>query len=308
VKSNSAPRSKGRYSYGISLWIPYTFIAPSVLIFALFIIWPAFNGFYQSFFTRGIIVTPDVPELSSTFVGLGNYLKLLSDSRFLEALGNTLIFAFTTVPLIMVLSLLLGILLSKTFRGVGIVRSIVYWPAMISFIIVGIVWKWILGYESGILNYLLQTLGFDKVPWLTDPTVAMISVILVSVWASVGFYMVIYIAGLKSIPESYYEAAMVDGATAWQRFRYITLPQLRPIILLVMVLASINMFKVYQQAKVLTAGGPGRSTVFIVQNIYEEAFKLPNSVGYAAAESVIFFLIMLILTLVQFWISRDGKE
>jgi alpha-1,4-digalacturonate transport system permease protein len=306
VKSSRTLSLKGRY--GVPLWIPYAFIAPSVLIFALFIIWPALNGFYQSAFTRGIIVSPGVPELSSTFVGLGNYKKLLTDSRFLEALGNTFIFAFTTVPLIMVISLLLGMLLARDFRGVGIVRSIAYWPAMISFIIVGIVWKWILGYESGILNYLLLTLGFDKVPWLTDPTIAMISVIGVSVWASVGFYMVIYIAGIKSIPESYYEAAMVDGATAWQRFWYITLPQLRPIVLLVMVLASINMFKVYQQAKVLTAGGPGRATVYIVQNIYEEAFKLPNSVGYAAAQSVIFFLIMLILTLVQFRASRDGKE
>ncbi|HOX33182.1 MAG TPA: sugar ABC transporter permease [Spirochaetales bacterium] len=289
-------------------WVPYAFIAPSVLIFALFIVWPALNGFYQSVFTRGIIVRPDIPGLGAAYVGLANYERVLGDERFLSALGNTLLFSAATVPLIMLLSLALALVLQKRFRGVGAARAVVYWPSMISFIMVGIAWKWILNFESGIANYLLGLAGSPKVGWLVSPSLAMASIVGVSAWASAGFYMVMYIGGLNSIPEVYYEAALIDGASSLERFRYVTLPLLRPTILLVMVLATINCFKVYQQSRVLTAGGPGRATVFLVQNIYEEAFKLPNSVGYASAQSALFFLVMLALTLVQLRLGgRDGE-
>jgi alpha-1,4-digalacturonate transport system permease protein len=200
---------------------------------------------------------------------------------------------------------MLGLLLQKNIAGVGLVRSLIYWPSMISPIIIGIAWKWIFGYDTGIANYLFSLLGLGKIPWLISNEIAFVSVIFVSVWAQVGFYMVIFIGGLNNIPDSYYEAAQMDGANAWKRFKLITLPLLKPTTLLVLVLSTINAFKVYQQVTVLTAGGPGRATVFLVQNIYEEAFKKPNGVGYASAQSFIFFLIMLLLSILQLKLSKE---
>lgn len=284
---------------------PYIFIAPALAIFLLFIVWPALQGFFQSLFTRGIIVRPDVAYLRPKFVGLANFFHLFGDPRFLEALLKTLLYSVIVVPLTIGIALMLGLLLQKKFAGVGLVRSLIYWPSMISPIIIGIAWKWIFGYDAGIANYLFSLLGLGKIPWLISNEIAFVSVIFVSVWAQVGFYMVIFIGGLNNIPDSYYEAAQMDGANTWQRFKLITLPLLKPTTLLVLVLSTINAFKVYQQVTVLTAGGPGRATVFLVQNIYEEAFKKPNGVGYASAQSFIFFLIMLLLSMLQLKLSKE---
>jgi alpha-1,4-digalacturonate transport system permease protein len=284
---------------------PYVFIAPAIIIFSLFIVWPAFQGFFQSLFQRGILVRQDVPVLRSRFIGLKNFGMLFSDHRFLVAFGKTLLFSVITVPLTMASSLMLALLLKSKFRGVGLARSFIYWPSMISPIIIGIAWKWILGYDTGILNYLASLVGIGKVPWLLEDTHAFLSVVMVSVWAQTGFYMVIYIGGLNNIPDSYYEAAEMDGAGPWRKFTDITLPLLKPTTLLVLVLSTINAFKVYQQVTVLTAGGPGRATLFLVQNIYEEAFTKPSGVGYASAQSVVFFLVMLILSVAQFKLSKE---
>lgn len=264
------------------------------------------NGrFLQSLFTRGIIVRQDIPALRSRFVGLFNYQKLVSDPRFLTAFGKTILFTLITVPSIMVVSLSLALLLQEKIHGVGIARAMVYWPSMISPIIIGIAWRWILGYDTGILNYFLTLFHIDKQPWLIDNARAFISVIVVSIWAQTGFFMVIFIGGLNTIPDSYYEAARIDGANKWQQFSGITLPLLRPTTLLVLVLSTINAFKVYQLVTVLTSGGPGRATAFLVQNIYEEAFSKPLSVGYAAAQSVVFFFVMLLLSIAQFKLSKE---
>lgn len=287
---------------------PYLFIAPAVIIFALFIVWPALQGFGQSAFTRGILARKDIPALIPKFVGIANYLRLFTDQRFLDAFWKTLLFCVIFVPLTMAGALGLALLLQRRFAGVGIARAFVYWPSMMSPIIVGIAWKWILGYETGILNYILKLVGLVPVPWLVQAGPAFSSVILVSVWAQVGFFMVVFIAGLNAIPDSYYEAASLDGADRRQQFIRITLPLLKPTTLLVLVLITINAFKVYQQVTVLTAGGPGRATVFLVQNIYEEAFTRLNGVGYASAQSVVFFLVMLVLSIIQFKLSREDRS
>ena len=284
---------------------PYIFIAPAIIIFLLFIVVPAMEGFLQSLFTRGIIVRQDIPALRSRFVGLFNYQKLVSDPRFLTAFGKTILFTLITVPSIMVVSLSLALLLQEKIHGVGIARAMVYWPSMISPIIIGIAWRWILGYDTGILNYFLNLFHIDKQPWLIDNARAFISVIVVSIWAQTGFFMVIFIGGLNTISDSYYEAARIDGANRWQQFLGITLPLLRPTTLLVLVLSTINAFKVYQLVTVLTSGGPGRATAFLVQNIYEEAFSKPLSVGYAAAQSVVFFFVMLLLSMAQIKLSKE---
>lgn len=306
----AAPRRSARSSF----WklpfgrrvAPYLFIAPSALIFLLFIVWPAAQGLFESLFTRGIIVDPVYPTLRMTFVGLGNYLALLSDSHFLDSLGRTLVYTVVGVPLTMAVSLGLALLVQPRYAGVGVVRAIVYWPSMVSLIIIGIAWKWILAYDSGVLNYLLGLLGEPKIPWLLSPAMAIGTVIAVSVWATCGFFMVIYLAGLNAIPDQYYEAADIDGATRIQRFWCITVPLLRPTTLLVLVLCSINSLKVFQQVVALTAGGPGRATVFMVQNMYEVAFTQPDSIGFASAQSVVLFVTMLLFTLLQLRIA--GRE
>lgn len=299
------PRERRRKKVSLN---PYLYIAPALVIFALFIIYPAMQGLFQSFFTRGIIARSDIPALTPRFVGFSNYIRLFSDERFLDAFWKTLVFCAAFVPLTIVGALALAMLLQRKFSGVGIARSFVYWPSMMSPIIVGIAWKWIFGYETGVLNYILKAIGLSAVPWLVESGSSFISVILVSVWSQVGFFMVIFIAGLNAIPESYYEAAALDGADRRRQFLHITLPLLKPTTLLVTVLTTINAFKVYQQVTVLTSGGPGRATVFLVQNIYEEAFTRPTGVGYASAQSVVFFLVMLILSILQFRVSKEENE
>jgi alpha-1,4-digalacturonate transport system permease protein len=288
-------------------FLPYLYILPVMIIFSLFIIWPAIEGFSQSLFHRGIIVRPDIPTLRAQFVGLKNYAQLMGDPRFYAAFGNTLLFTLIAVPSTVILSLSLALFLQNKFIGIGVIRAFVYWPSMISPIIIGIAWRWIFGYETGILNYLVSLFGFGPIPWLIEGPHAFLSVILVSVWAQAGFFMIIFIGGLNTIPENYYEAASIDGAGRIQRFFHITLPLLRPTTLLVLVLTTINALKVYQQVVVLTEGGPGRATVFLVQNIYEEAFTRPFGVGYTSAQSFIFFLIILLFSIFQFRLMKEDR-
>jgi alpha-1,4-digalacturonate transport system permease protein len=285
---------------------PYLFILPTVAIFSTFIVWPAAQGFYQSLFERGIIVSPEFPALSATFVGLDNFVALFRDARFLGVLGRTVVYTVLVVPLTIVVSLLLALLLKEEFTGVALARAVVYWPTVAGMIIVGISWRWILRFESGIISFLLESVGLERQPWLQEPALAFISVVFVAIWATAGFFMILFIGGLQAIPHTYYEAAIVDGASTLERFLYVTVPLLQPTILLVMVLSTINAFKVFDQIIVLTEGGPGRSTVMLVQNMYQEAFTRPEGVGYASAQSVVFLLIMVIFTLLQFRLSRSG--
>jgi alpha-1,4-digalacturonate transport system permease protein len=287
--------------------VPYLYILPVFAIFGLFIIWPALEGFFQSLFRRGIIVRPDITTLRATFIGLENYAQLFRDPRFYTALRNTFAYTMLAVPLTIVVSLGVAVFLRDKFTGIGVARALIYWPSMISPIIIGIAWRWIFGYETGILNFLIRLVGGKSVPWLIDGSHAFASIILVSVWAQTGFFMVIFIGGLNAIPEEYYEAASIDGASWPQRFLRITLPLLKPTTLLVLVLTTINALKVYQQVVVLTEGGPGRATVFLVQNIYEEAFTRPFGVGYASAQSFAFFLMVLLLSLFQFKLMQEER-
>lgn len=278
---------------------PYLMIAPTLLFLGLFVIYPLGQGLWMSLFSRGLIVSRTITSLRAVFVGLRNYARLLQDPSFLHVLLRTLVFAGIAVPLIISVSLMLAVFLRQRFTLAPLVRAIVYWPSMVSLIIVGIVWKWLLGFNSGMINYVAGLLGLAPVPWLLDGTLANLMVIMVWVWANAGFYMVIFIAGLDAIPAEYYEAAWVDGATRWDAFWRITVPMLRPTTLIVLVLASINAFKIFELVYSLTGGGPGDATVYLVQNIYDTAFTQPRGAGVAAAQSGVLFVILMILTVVQ---------
>ena len=278
---------------------PLLFLLPNILIFGTFIIIPAIQGLRMSFTEWGVFTTP-------VFIGFDNFKELIGDEVFWKTFSNTIVYSFFTVSLIMVYALALALLLYKnTLKGEKIFRSLFYIPSLLSMITVGIAWRFILGDEMGIVNYLLRSMGGDGIRWLTDSKLAMVSIIGVSIWAQAGYYMVVLIAGLQAIPIELYEASKIDGASTTKTFTSITLPLLRSTLLVVLVLATIASFKAYELISVMTKGGPGYATKFIVQQVYQVAF-LEDRMGYASAMSIVLMLIIALFTVLQFKFS--GKE
>ncbi|MFA6681527.1 MAG: sugar ABC transporter permease [Sphaerochaeta sp.] len=278
---------------------PLLFLLPNMLIFGLFIIIPAIQGLRMSFTEWGVF-TP------IRFIGLDNFKELASDEVFWKTFSNTLVYSFFTVSLVMFYSLTLALLLYRnTLKGEKVFRSLFYIPSLLSMITVGIAWRFILGDEMGIINYLLRASGGKGVRWLTDSTLSMVSIIGVSIWAQAGYYMVVLIAGLQAIPIVLYEAAKIDGASRSRTFFSITMPLLKSTLLVVLVLATIASFKAYELISVMTKGGPGYATKLIVQQVYQVAF-LEDRMGYASAMSIVLMLIISLFTVLQF--KLKGKE
>ncbi len=230
--------------------IPYLFILPNVVIFLVFVVVPALYGFALSF-TRWDVISEPV------FVGVGNYISIFTSSSFWETTQRTLVYVLTVVPLTYVVSLLLALLVDSNMRLRTLMRAFFYVPAMLSAVVIGVSWRWIFGDYFGIINYFIERYGGTPINWLTTPGWAMLVVILASVWARAGYYMVMFLAGLQGIPEVYYEAAKIDGASRWQQFWRITLPLLKPTSLVVLVLCSIESFKVFDLIVTLTTGVTG---------------------------------------------------
>lgn len=257
-------------------------------------------GLRLSFMDSGIFT-------GSYFVGLDNFKMLFQDEVYWITFKNTIVYSVFTVLLMMVVSLVLAMLLSKSaVKFESGFRAIFYIPALISMIAVGISWRFILGDEMGIFNYILSVFDKGPVGWLTNQTLAMANVIMVSVWAQSGYYMVMYIAGLQAIPVELYEAAEIDGANRWDKFKRITIPMLRSTILVVLVLATIQSFKAYELIITMTKGGPGYATKFVVQQVYEVAF-LEDRLGYASAMSIMLMLVIGLFTIIQFKITKNGE-
>ena len=278
---------------------PYVMIAPNLLIFLLFIAIPAVFGVWYSLHDWS-----GLGEM--TFIGLENYTTAFQDKLFWGALWRTVVYVLISIPLLVAIPLFFAMLLSRPLRAVGLFRAALYWPTMISYIVAGIAFKFLFNDDSGIINYMITAAGGEAVEWLTRSGSATAVVVMATVWSGTGFYMVIYIAGLQNIPRQYYEAADVDGATGWQRFRYITLPLLRPTTFMVIMLGMINLFKAYGMVIALTNGGPVRATKYIVQFIYDEAF-VGGELGYASAISVLLFIIVAVLTSTQFIFGEGGR-
>ncbi|MFC0213693.1 carbohydrate ABC transporter permease [Paenibacillus chartarius] len=277
---------------------PYLFVLPNLVIFATFIVVPAILGFVYSFHEYDGLNPME-------FIGFDNYTEIFADGDFWAALGRTGIYAAIAVPSLFALSLGIAILLIQDVRLKGLFRSVIYWPTMISFIIVGLTWKWIFGDAFGVLNYMLTLIGLKPIGWLTDPVFANFSVIVATLWSRVGFFMVIFIAGLQSIPVDMYEASHLDGASRWRTFRSITLPLLKPTSVLVLMISIIDAFKAYPLMVALTGGGPGNDTTFVVQYIYEIGFE-KQELGLASAMSVLLFVIIGIFSAIQFRLTRGG--
>ncbi len=278
----------------------YSSLLPILLIYAVLRLIPIARSFSLSLFESNMIN----PE--NTFVGLQNYRDLLADDLFRLAIRNTTFFAVFVVLFSVLIALGLAVLLAGRIRFGSLYETLYFLPVITPMVPVSVIWKWIYDPSYGLLNYILSWFGIPGVGWLTYPNVAMWSIIILSVWKVIGYNMIIFLVGIRDIPDIYYEAAQLDGAGSWGLFRLITLPLLRPILLFVTVISTINAYNVFTQVYIMTTGSqgaPGNAVRVLVYDMYENAFRYFKW-GYASAEAVSLFLIVMALTLIQFRVAR----
>ncbi|MFI5338716.1 MAG: carbohydrate ABC transporter permease [Candidatus Methylomirabilales bacterium] len=276
---------------------PYLFLTPNLAVFLIFIIVPAGYNFYLSLFRTS-------PFRSPEFVGTENFFYLFQrDDLFWRAARNVAVFVIGDVTLITVFSVLIGVLLNQEIRCRGFFRSAFFYPVLLSPVVVALVWQWILNSQFGALNALLELVSLPRQPWLLKPNWGMFWAIFVHVWATLGFFALVILAGLQSIPPTLYEAAVIDGAGRWAGFRHVTLPLLMPSLMVVLVLSTIRSFEIFDHIYVLTGGGPGTATLMVVQFIYRAAFQL-DQFGLAAAASLVLFVVIFSLTVLQYFLGR----
>ncbi len=273
-----------------NLW-GFLFISPQLLGLLFFSLVPLIYAFYLSF-------TDWSGFGSSSFIGISNYINQINNPDFWKAMVNTIYYMFLVVPIGIALALILAVALNKV-KGKAIYRVFFFMPVVTSSVSVGIIFMWILNGDFGILNELLSYIGITGPHWLTDTKWVIPSIALLSIWWGLGYNMVIFLAGLQGISRSYYEAAEMDGANAIQKFRHITLPLLTPTTFFVTIMTIISSFQVFDQAFVMTNGGPAKASYTIVFHIYDQAF-VDFTMGKSAAASMILFDIILIFTLIQF--------
>jgi multiple sugar transport system permease protein len=283
-------------------WAAWAFVAPALMVIAVFFFVPVVAGFALSFTDFDIYALADLNNLR--FAGLANYVELLQTPLFWKALGNTLYFVSVGVPLSIAASLGAALLLnSKLARFRPFFRVALFAPVVTTLVAVAIVWRYLLHTRSGLINYGLESLGLTPVDWLGDPHWAMPAIILFAVWKNFGYNMIIFLAGLQSIPEELYEAARIDGASSWQQLRHVTLPSLAPVVLLVSVLTMAGYFQLFAEPYVMTQGGPLQSTVSVLYFMYEEGFKWWN-LGFASAIAFVLFVLMFVVTMLQLYVAR----
>lgn len=271
----------------------YLFLLPNFIGFFIFMAIPIIMGLIISF--------TDYNGFSQfNFIGLKNYIDMFRDEYFLVSLGNNLLYTAVTVPGIVVFALLLAVAVNTGIRCSGLFKTMFFLPNISSMVAVGIVWAMLFNPTMGPINNFLRSLGIENPPqWISASDSALRSIMLVDIWKKAGYYMVILLAGLQSIPKQLYEAASIDGAGAVKKFFKITLPMLSPTMFMVMVLCIIQSFQVFDLVNIMTQGGPGRSTNVLVFRIYQEGFQ-KLQFGYASAMAYFLFLIVLIVTLIQF--------
>jgi multiple sugar transport system permease protein len=274
-------------------------IAPLMIGLFIFYLWPVFQTFYFSFTKWGAFG-------KYKWTGLTNYERLLHDPDLGRALLNTVVYILLSVPGSLILAILVAVLLNQKIRGVGIYRTLYYLPAVTMPAAIAMVWRWLYNGDYGLINYLLSLFGLLHGPrWISDPAIALYSIILVAIWGAIGSNMILFLAGLQGIPRVYYEAASIDGAGTLQRFFRVTLPLLSPTIFFALVTSLIGAFQVFDLIFLMT--GPNSpaidATKTIVYLFYQNAF-ISNDKGYAAAIAVLLFVIILIITLVQFRLQK----
>ncbi|MBW4521531.1 MAG: sugar ABC transporter permease [Scytolyngbya sp. HA4215-MV1] len=280
------------------VFTPYLFLLPALLVLSFTVFFPAVQAFYLSF-TRFEYDLTQAPQ----WVGLANLRRLWVDPLFWQTLRNTLLYLVEVVPILVIVPLGLAILVNQKLRGIRWFRVAYYTPVVISMVVAGIAWKWLYA-SNGLLNQLLKLSGLSTtgIPWLTSPTWAIFSVMVVTIWKGLGYYMVIYLAGLQSIPVDLYEAAAIDGSDGIKKHWDITIPLMRPYLALVAVISAISATKVFEEVFIMTQGGPRNSSKTIVYYLYEQAFQ-NLEMSYACAIGLVMFLLILSLSIVRLFVS-----
>jgi multiple sugar transport system permease protein len=274
-----------------------SFLLPNFLGFLILTLIPVGLLFYYAFTEWNVFG-------GATWTGLDNFRQMARDTTFWTALRNTLYYAAFHIPLTLGVSLGLALLLNRKLRGVAFFRTVAFFPYITSIVAIAQIWNMLFSPGYGPVNELLRAIGVDNPPgWTTSADWSMPAVILVGTWRDMGYYMLLFLAGLQTIPGQLYEAAKVDGASAWQRFRAVTLPGLRPTTFFITVLLTIGSFKVFDLILVMTNGGPGQSTLVLAQYIFRKGFE-ENQFGYASAVSIVLFAICLVVTVIQFVVNK----
>jgi len=282
------------------------FVAPALLVIGVFFFVPVLAGVALSLTDFDIYALADLRNLR--FVGLDNYLQLLRAPLFWQALGNTLYFVAVGVPLSIGVSLGAALLLhARVARFTPLFRTALFAPVVTTLVAVAVVWRYLFQTRYGMVNYALGALGVDPIDWLGDPHFAMPTIILLAVWKNFGYNMMIFLANLQTVPEEVYEAARIDGATTFQQLLYITLPMLKPTLVLVGILTTAGYFQLFAEPYVMTQGGPLRSTVSVLYFMYEEGFKWWN-LGTASTTAVMLFGLMFAVTWGLMRLAKRGAQ
>ncbi|MCY4173034.1 MAG: sugar ABC transporter permease [Cyanobacteria bacterium MAG CAR3_bin_5] len=280
---------------------PWLFLMPALLLLSLSVLIPAVLALLMIFTRSGLDVSEPL-----TWVGLSNVRRLLADAAFRQVLATTVLYLVGVVPPIVAGSLGLAILVNRKLPGIRLLRAAYYTPVLVSIVVAAIAFRWLYG-ENGLLNGLLVTwLGTDPIGFLTDPRLALVSVMVVTFWKGIGYYMVIFLAGLQGIPTELYEAAALDGCRGWRVHLHITLPLLRPYVVLVAVISAIAATKVFEEVFLMTQGGPAGSTRTLVYYVYDQAFR-ELDISYACTVGLALFLLVMVLTLLRFSMAQGSR-
>ena len=269
-------------------WLPYLLVSPYLIFVTVFVVFPVLFCFFLTF-NKWNIISP------MKFIGVDNYSRLLHDRLFWKAIGNTLKFLLLHIPLQLVVSLFLAYLLNQKIRAASFFRASFFMPVIVSGVVVTILWQQLFGYDAGLINKLLMSIGITKIGWLVNPDVAIYSIAVMATWKNVGLYVILFLVGLQTVPTQYYEAAKMEGATRWQQFYHITLPMINPTIFMVVILSTIGGFSLFIEPYIMTGGGPLNTTLSAVLYIYKQAFQYYN-MGYSATLG--FFYAVMIMTVV----------
>lgn len=276
------------------------FSLPYLTVYVAFMVFPVVYGVYLSFFDWNILST-------KVFIGLKNYVEAFRDPEFLSSFSHTLQFVLISTPLIIVVGFIMAMIAVRPTKTSKIAETVFFLPYMLSTSVVGTLWAWIFQKNYGLANQVLTSVGLSPVGWLTDPSVAMNSIIIATLWWTAGFNMILFSAGMKQIPEEIYDAAKIDGAGSFTTLTKITIPLLRETSLLVLVLQIIASFKVFGQVYVMTGGGPYGTTRVLVQYVYKTGFSYFR-LGYASAMSILLFIVILLVSVIQFFRKSDRTQ
>jgi putative chitobiose transport system permease protein len=283
-------------------WTPYLFLTPALLLLGLTVFLPALQAFYLSFTYYDPIAG------TAVWLGLANFERLFADEVFWQTIGNTVIYLCGVVPVLVFAPLLLAILVDRQMKGMSFFRAAYYVPVIISMVVAGIAWKFIYA-ENGLLNQLVKGVGISPIPWLTSPGLALFSVMVVTIWKGLGYYMTIYLAGLQSIPADLYEAAAIDGSDGFTKHWDITIPLMRPYMLLVGVVSAIAATKIFEEVYVMTQGGPRNSSKTVVYYLYQQGFGSTNpDLSYACTIGLMLFLGIFVLSLLNLKLSQGNAN